>query len=242
MKVSGHVHYNVGADGGIVLLDARTGRWYVLNAVGAELWRSLSRGHGLAESVAVVATRHAGVPQARLHADAHALRAELVRLGLILPKSAPSSPRAPAPHRSDPVIAAAAPAVAHGAGREIWLRIAAALILLIAVVLVRLPFGRLSRLIRWTRRWARRPLTGTGADLLATAVVRSAAWFPGRAACLELSLATVLLAAVRRRRLDWCLGARPDPYRFHAWVESDGRLVRLPGDADLGDYVTVLTI
>jgi hypothetical protein len=59
-----------------------------------------------------------------------------------------------------------------------------------------------------------------------TEVRRAAALFPGRAACLEVSLASVLWAAARRRRLEWCWGVHPYPYTFHAWVETLGRRVQ----------------
>jgi hypothetical protein len=61
-------------------------------------------------------------------------------------------------------------------------------------------------------------------------VRRAACWYPGRAACLERSLAAVLLAIAVRRRLDWCLGAVPDPYRFHAWVAVAGTPVTAADD------------
>jgi protein-L-isoaspartate(D-aspartate) O-methyltransferase len=42
-------------------------------------------------------------------------------------------------------------------------------------------------------------------------------WFPGRAACLENSLAAVLAAAARGQVVDWCIGARFAPFASHAW-------------------------
>ncbi len=65
----------------------------------------------------------------------------------------------------------------------------------------------------------------------ATAVVPW--WWPGRVACMEISLATVIAAALTGRRARWVLGARFRPDAAHAWAE-------VPGGAagrDIGDAV-----
>lgn len=56
-------------------------------------------------------------------------------------------------------------------------------------------------------------------------VVRAAAFFPGRAECLEQSI--VLLVMLRRRGLaaELRLGVQPMPFTAHAWVELHGRPV-----------------
>lgn len=50
----------------------------------------------------------------------------------------------------------------------------------------------------------------------------AAAFFPGRALCLEQSLA--LFTCLRRLGVaaDLCLGVQPFPFIAHAWVEVDG--------------------
>jgi hypothetical protein len=106
-----------------------------------------------------------------------------------------------------------------------WGRGGLALCFLIATCLIVRCFSfRIQlALVRATRRWCRR---GAGPEE-AAATVATVDWaarrYPWRAACLERSLTAVLLAAAVGRRLDWCLGAAPDPYRFHAWVEAQGR-------------------
>lgn len=66
----------------------------------------------------------------------------------------------------------------------------------------------------------------------ALAVVRAtrqaAAWWPGRAACLEISLTAAWLAALQGRTVTWCHGVQVRPYTFHAWVEADGLPVGEP--------------
>jgi hypothetical protein len=115
--------------------------------------------------------------------------------------------------------------------------------LLLAVLLVRLPFRTACGLVRVSRRrWCRRVLPAERADTVVAAVRNAARWYPGRAACMELSLAAVLMAALSRQRLDWCLGAIADPYRFHAWVEIEGRPVSAAGDSEGLGYMRVLTV
>ncbi|WP_436737920.1 lasso peptide biosynthesis B2 protein [Streptomyces sp. BBFR102] len=51
------------------------------------------------------------------------------------------------------------------------------------------------------------------------------AWYRGRIACMEISLATVLALALCGRRAHWVLGARQLPTEAHAWVwTGDGAL------------------
>lgn len=119
--------------------------------------------------------------------------------------------------------------------------------LLGAALAVRLPFAVVHRAVRATRgRWASAPEDPRRAEEYLAALRRTARRFPGRAACLEISLAAVLLSAAHRRRLDWCLGAAPDPFRFHAWVACDGAAVAAslsaPEDDEPPPYRAVLTV
>jgi hypothetical protein len=99
-------------------------------------------------------------------------------------------------------------------------RVLGAVGLAVAWVLLRLPY-------RWTTAAAAaigrgaRPADRPEAEQAVAAVRLAARWFPGRAACLETSLGSVMTARLRGRRLDWCIGARQLPYAAHAWVEAD---------------------
>jgi hypothetical protein len=46
----------------------------------------------------------------------------------------------------------------------------------------------------------------------------AARWYPGRAACLETSLAAFIALALRGYRADWCIGCRLGPAEAHAWI------------------------
>ncbi|MED7952865.1 lasso peptide biosynthesis B2 protein [Kitasatospora sp. NPDC058201] len=76
----------------------------------------------------------------------------------------------------------------------------------------------------------------------AVLAVRAAGWHsPARTACLEESVATVLLLATRRLAVTWCHGVAADPVRLHAWVQTeDGAPVAEPSST--GAYTPVLTL
>lgn len=68
----------------------------------------------------------------------------------------------------------------------------------------------------------REPATSDEAHALVRTARRAAAWWPGRAACLEISLTATWLAVLRGRAVEWCHGVQVHPYTFHAWVQADG--------------------
>lgn len=110
-------------------------------------------------------------------------------------------------------------------------RLAAAAGLALALVLLRMPFRHVVRAARFARRVGRRPLDVARAEALVSAVRHTGRLWPGRAACMETSLGTVLAAALLGRRLNWCLGVRfsPPPVEYHAWAE-------VPGSGPVGEY------
>ena len=112
----------------------------------------------------------------------------------------------------------------------------------IAVVILRLPFGRLVRLVAAVkRRCCRRDATPAEAEIAVLAARMAGRWFPGRAACLECSLAAVLAAAAKGRAVDWCIGARFAPYSSHAWIQVGGRPVAEMTGQDR-PYLPLLTV
>jgi hypothetical protein len=111
-------------------------------------------------------------------------------------------------------------------------RLLAPMCLTVAEHLVRLKFGRLVAGVRHAKRTCRRPATTIEAGRITAAVHHAARHRAGRVACLEYSLAAMLVAILRRRSLDWCIGARLMPYASHAWVETDNRPVGEPDTRD----------
>jgi hypothetical protein len=66
------------------------------------------------------------------------------------------------------------------------------------------------------------------AEQVVSAVRWASRWIPFRVACLEESIAAVLVLAARRRRVTWCHGVAPDPVQFHAWIQAHGSPVAEP--------------
>jgi hypothetical protein len=224
LQIAGHVRHQEEGHGGVIVLDTATGCWLALNATAGEFWRSWGGGSGFDDTVASVAAAHPDVPLASVRADAERLLDELFSLGLI--EAVPTITPVPAGVEM-------AEALPEPAGPQPgWTRIFMAFIFLVAAAfLVRCSFRFSYLLVRASRRkWCRGESSLRQARTTVTAVSRAARRYPGRAACLEQSLAAVMMAAAARRRLDWCLGSAPDPYRFHAWVEVAGQAVAGPGE------------
>lgn len=94
-------------------------------------------------------------------------------------------------------------------------------------LLCRLPHARLAHL-----------------EALYTAVLAVIpSWWPGRIACMEISLATVIATALTGRQARWVLGARFLPDAAHAWAEvSEGAVGRDIGDAVDRPWMPVLSV
>lgn len=241
-NTSEKVHYYEHDHGGIIMLDTASGCWIALNLMASEYWRNWSAGKGLDQTVVAVAARHPDVPLAAVRADAKSLLAQLTARGLIGAVPAKSAPRAVV--GSGVAMAESEFTVGEGRFRSKLRSTVAFICIVLASVVVRRSLRIALWLVSTSRRgWCRANPDLGAARRTVAAVSRAARLYPGRSACLELSLAAVLLAAVRRRRLDWCFGSAANPYQFHAWVELDGRAVPVPGrPADEVGYLRVLAV
>lgn len=52
------------------------------------------------------------------------------------------------------------------------------------------------------------------------AILWAGKFYPGRVACLEVSIAACLLGALRGNMPVWCVGPKFRPLTHHAWVEA----------------------
>ncbi|OLF11559.1 hypothetical protein BLA60_11430 [Actinophytocola xinjiangensis] len=211
------VHAAPDSNGDLVLLNGATGRWHKLNRTGRAFFEAVRAGATIDQAVATLTARHPTVPATRIRADVERLVATLVARGLLTLSvdDADTGPRNPA------AVAMTAPAAtpAPVASR----RLAAIVAFVLALVLLRLPFRVTTPTVARLRRWlAHRPATPgeAGAALSATYWVSRS--YPGRVACLEVSLTAVLTAALCGHAVDWCFGTAVDPQTFHAWIEVDG--------------------
>jgi hypothetical protein len=117
----------------------------------------------------------------------------------------------------------------------------APLCLTLASGLLRLRFGRVLALARWNTQRCRRPATSNEATSMTSAIRTAARHRAGRMACLEHSLAAVILAGLRRHSVEWCIGARLMPFASHAWIELDGKPIGEPEHRDRRYHVLVRT-
>lgn len=241
-NTSEKVHYYEHDHGGIIMLDTASGCWIALNPMASEYWRNWSAGKEINQTVEAVAARYPGVGLAAIRADANALLVELTVRGLIDAAPAKAAPKAVV--SSGVAMAESEFTVGQGPIRSKLRSAVAFICVVLASVAVRRSLRTALWLVRTSRRrWCRNDPDLGAARRTVAAVSRAARLYPGRSACLELSLAAVLLAAVRRRRLDWCFGSAANPYQFHAWVELDGRAVPVPGrPADEVGYLRVLAV
>ncbi|WP_229697741.1 lasso peptide biosynthesis B2 protein [Nonomuraea cavernae] len=218
----------------MVVVDVRTEHCHALNSTAALVWEVLRSGGTVADAVEALADRHVDQPRERLRADVTGFVAELREAGLLRPAPPSVSTSAPGIEKTEETEqaeeveggerrASGVPMARGPAGRP---SPASVVFLLAAVTLLALPVRFSSRLARRAhRRLGHRPLPVDRAERMTAEVKKAAAIFPGRAACFEISLATVLWAAALGHRLDWCWGVLPDPFTFHAWVETQGQRV-----------------
>lgn len=211
----------------LVLIDYRTGRVRCLLPDAGAHWQ-------------------AAATTGRLDSIPPATARRLLAAGLLAP--------APTPEPWTPPVAAPAPAASwgsaeHPAGLARPPRgpTAAASWALAAVFAVKragpapTAMHRLTAAVRSAASTCLRPATAAHA-IRAVEAVRRAGWrFPGRTACLEESVAAVLLLAARRLAVTWCHGVAADPVRLHAWVQTwDGTTAAEPDSTQA--YTPVITI
>lgn len=84
-----------------------------------------------------------------------------------------------------------------------------------------LSLEKIANLLGIFKGYVSHQITMSEAETAWFSVRQSSLYFPGRTACLELSLAFVLFALMKRRSSTWCVGVATDPIRAHAWVEVD---------------------
>jgi len=220
---------------GVALMDIRTGRgqWRFLEPIGAELWRTITDGATPADAVGKLTTywSHRGADPQQVRTDLTALVDELERADLLH-----STPRMV--HHEHPEVRFAAP-VPAGAVQ----RLAGHAGLFLALVLLRLlPIRAAIAVAHAALRLPGRPATPEEADVAHAAVRRAARWWPGRAACLEESLAAFFAAAFTGHRVCWAIGARFAPQGAHAWIETGHTIVGQSETDRVWPYVAALQV
>lgn len=121
-------------------------------------------------------------------------------------------------------------------------RLVAAIALALSLAMSRLPLRWQIAAVRLLGRLPNARLARL--DALYTAVLAVIpVWWPGRVACMEISLATVIATALTGRQARWVLGARFLPDGAHAWAEvPEGAVGRDIGDAVDRPWMPVLAV
>ncbi|MCX5401313.1 lasso peptide biosynthesis B2 protein [Streptomyces sp. NBC_00102] len=207
--------------GSAAVMDTRTGRgrWRHFNTTAAHLWKQLADGIPLDQALDDLTDHFVrqGANRDTVRADLETLAGQLRDTGLLTAHiSTPPSPTTP---EARPPLPADTPlGVAD--------RIAGLLGLTTALILLRCAPIRISIAVAGALGRTNRPAaSGEQADLLFHAVRHSGRFWPGRAACLEESLAAYVAAILRGRRVTWVIGARTAPAAAHAWIEAGGEVV-----------------
>ncbi|MFI8432550.1 lasso peptide biosynthesis B2 protein [Streptomyces sp. NPDC079020] len=211
----------------LVLIDYRTGRVRCLLPKSAAHWQDAARsGH--------------------LTAMPLPLAAHLLHVGALRPTSKPVSwgPPVSAPAPAPSWGSAEHPAGLTRAARPFTTTAGAALAATWAIERAGSRKSVMNRLILALRASvcaARRPASPAEATEAVLSIRRSAWHAPVRTACLEESVAAVLLLSAHRLSVVWCHGIAADPVRLHAWVQTvDGGPVAEPPSTL--DYTPALTI
>ncbi|MGX7826391.1 lasso peptide biosynthesis B2 protein [Actinokineospora sp. 24-640] len=237
--VPAHLHAADGAAGSVVVLNVRSGRWHVLNAAAAALWQEVGRTEDVGRAVRVVAERYPPSAHETFHADARLVIDDLSERGLIAFGRSRGRVRGPVAARPGPPAEVGAKGATNGRHVPAVARIAAPL----AICLLRLPFRVAVRVVGAANsRWCVRDSTIAQAVEATTAVETALRGYPGRAACLEHSLAAVLVSLLLRRRLRWVLGVAKDPYRFHAWTETGDVAMATSDPTPLTEFTRVIAV
>ncbi|MFD3920172.1 lasso peptide biosynthesis B2 protein [Streptomyces sp. NPDC058595] len=207
--------------GAAALMDVRTGKgqWRHLNSTAARLWNHLASGVPFEQALDDLTDYYSnqGGDGDAIRADLSALAGHLHDAGLLTARTSP------APNAAIPTVRPPVPADTPLTGAD---RAAATLALATALALLRCaPIRTSVALARALARIPRPPATPAQADVLLHAVRRAARLWPGRAACLEESLALYLVALLRGYRVTWAIGARTAPAAAHAWTEADAQVI-----------------
>mgnify|MGYP004485058737 CR=1 FL=1 len=97
----------------------------------------------------------------------------------------------------------------------------------IAYLAIRLfKLNQITRIIRTAKHYCSREIDVEDANIAMEAVRQADFYFPGRLACMELSLAFVIFALTKRLSVMWCIGVKTDPFESHAWVEVGNKPFR----------------
>jgi hypothetical protein len=188
----------------VVLLDRKRGTYHTLNEVGGRVWELI--GEGVAtDGIVHRLLEEYDVPRSRLEQDVSAMVSRLIEARLVAPLPAATTEELQAPS-------------------VVWCGI------LVAWIKTLLRLRGFLATLEWIRRRVDTVPASTEAPLeqvraVESAVAMAGALYPGRAKCLEQSLALYYLLRRQGVAVAYCQGVQPYPFRAHAWVEYRGQVI-----------------
>ncbi|MRG29688.1 lasso peptide biosynthesis B2 protein [Laceyella tengchongensis] len=109
----------------------------------------------------------------------------------------------------------------------------------VAWIMIRLvKIEQIQSLLRILKKRCKQDMALREAKVIASCVHSARRIFWGRVACLETSLSIFLLALLKQRSVQWCLGVKLGPFASHAWIEVEG----IPLDEEAKEYRKIITI
>lgn len=84
--------------------------------------------------------------------------------------------------------------------------------------------------VRWFKQKCDRTIDQKEAWIIWCTVHRAKKVLWTRIACLESSLAFILLALSKKLSADWCIGVKLAPFESHAWIEVNGSPFQEPNN------------
>lgn len=110
-----------------------------------------------------------------------------------------------------------------------------------ACILIRLfNLETIVRLIKWSKRRCIRAMNLKEVWIVWSAIHRAKKGFWIRVACLESSLAFLLLALSQKLAVDWCIGVKLAPFESHAWIEVNG--FPFQESENVQSFIKILTV
>lgn len=201
-----------------ILLDLRGERYYGLDEVGTRVWALLQQGADVPAIVARLGEEY-DAPSERLQADIAQVLRHLSGLKVVVPAGI----RHKGGRSFDGGHSVVSPVPCGPLRAPSGLACTLALIgVALALRLLGLP--RSLALLRPRRGWAQ-AAESPSAEFLARMIRKvdtAAAFFPGRALCLEQSMALCLCLRRAGVPVNLRIGVQPYPFAAHAWVEYRG--------------------
>jgi hypothetical protein len=214
----------------MALYDPREERYLTLNPVATRIWELLSDGN-LPVAIVESLSSEYDVPRDQVATDVTAqiasfLRDQLIELGTIDHRTC-AEPGAPA--QSSGIGGNTAHSVA-----AVKAKVAMPSVLRCGVTIAwikhLLRTRRFEGAIAWIRARVEHIPATAAAELeqvreLEYAVAMAGAFYPGRARCMEQSLALYLVARWQGVAVRYCQGVQLYPFQAHAWIEYQGQVI-----------------